>query len=191
VWHRLRLLDDLSRIDLNLAAASGDEDIHRFLGRRLLRRIAMMSSVSKTLPWQLEPVSSLGTITAGALVALAVDVLFARQVSPTALIPLGVACGLLFIAVRVMRGFGGSLPAAVAAFVATGLGAAAALEIGAPAGGAGRSALVVAVVLATFGSGAALAAWVERRRRVQPVIEITRPLPERLAPARIRPRVYR
>ena len=150
-----------------------------------------MSSVPKTLPWQLEPVSSLGTITAGALVALAVDVLFARQVSPTALVPLGVACGLLFIAVRVMRGFGGSLPAAVAAFAATGLGAAVALEVGAPAGSAGWSALVVAVVLATFGSSAALAAWVERRRRVQPVIEITRPLPEGLAPARSRPRVYR
>ena len=154
----------------------------------------MMSSVPTvptTLPWQLEPVSSLGTITAGALVALAVDVLFAWQLSPTALIPVGTVCGLLFIAVRVMRGFGGSLPAAGAAFAVTGLGAAAAMEVGAPAAGAGRSALVVAVVLATFGSSAALAAWVERRRRTQPVIEIARPSPERLARVRSRPRVYR
>jgi hypothetical protein len=158
-----------------------------------LRWIAMMSSVPKTLPWQLEPVSSLGTITAGALVALAVDVLFAWQISATALIPLGAACGLLFIAVRVIRGFGGSLPAAIAAFAVTGLVAAAAMEFGGRVGDAGRSALVVAVVLATFGLSAALAAWVERRRRVQPVIEITRTSPERLAPApvRSRPRVYR
>ena len=153
----------------------------------------MMSSVPKNLPWQLEPVSSLGTITAGALVALAVDALFAWQISPTALIPLGAACGLLLIAVRVMRGFGGSLPVAAAAFALTGLGAAAAMALAGPAVGVGRSALVVAFVLATFGSSAALAAWVERRRRAQPVIEITRTSPERLAPApvRNRPRVYR
>ena len=150
-----------------------------------------MSSVPRTLPWQLEPVSSLGTITAGALVALAVDVLFAWRVSPTALLPLGAVFGLLFIAVRVVRGFGGSLPAAVAGFAVTGLGAAAVMEFGAPAAGAGRSALVVAVVLATFGSSAAVAAWVERRGRAQPVIEIARTSPERLAPARSRPRVYR
>jgi len=151
----------------------------------------MTSSVPRTLPWQLEPVSSLGTITAGALVALAADVLFAWQISPTALVPLGAVFGLLFIAVRVMRGFGGSLPGAVAAFSVTGLGAAAAMALDGPAVGVGRSALVVAVVLATFGSSAAFAAWVERRRRAQPVIEITRTSPERLAPARSRPRVYR
>jgi len=151
----------------------------------------MMSSVPTTQPWQLEPVSSLGTTTAGALVALAVDVPFAWQVSPSVLVPLGVVFGLLFIAVRVMRGFGGSLPAAVVAFAVTGLAAAAAMAVGELAGGAGRSALVVAVVLATFGSSAAFAAWVERRRRAQPVIEITRTSPERLAPARSRPRVYR
>jgi len=151
----------------------------------------MMSSVPTTQPWQLEPVSSLGTITAGALVALAVDVPFARQVSPSALVPLGIVFGLLFTAVRVMRGFGGSLPAAVAAFAVTGLAAAAAMAVGGLAGGAGWSALVVAVVLATFGSGAALAALVERRRRARPVIEITRTSPERLVPVRSRPRVYR
>jgi len=118
----------------------------------------MTSPVPRTLPWQLEPVSSLGTITAGALVALAVDVLFAWQISPTALVPLGAVFGLLFIAVRVMRGFGGSLPGAVAAFAVTGLGAAAAMALDGPAVGVGRSALVVAVVLATFGSSAAFAA---------------------------------
>jgi hypothetical protein len=156
-----------------------------------LRWIAMMSSVPTTLPWQLEPVSSLGTLAAGALVALATDVLFAWPMSPTALIPLSLLFALLLIAVRVIRGFAGSLPAAVAAFAVTGVGAAAAMEIGVPPGGAGRSALAVAVVLATLGSSAALAAWVERRRRAQPVIEIARPSPERLVPARSRPRVYR
>ena len=153
--------------------------------------MSSVPTVPTTLPWQLEPVSSLGTITAGALVALAVDVLFTWQLTPTALIPLGTVCGLLFIAVRVMRGFSGSLPAAGAAFAVTGLGAATAMEAGAAAGGVGRSALAVAVVLATFGSSAVLAAWVERRRRTQPVIEITRPSPERLAPVRRRPPVYR
>ena len=151
----------------------------------------MMSSVPTTQPWQLEPVRSLGAITAGALVALAVDLPFAWQVSPSALVLLGVVFGLLFIAVRVIRGFGGSLPAAIAAFAVTGLGAAAAMELGGPGTAAGRSALVVAVVLATFGSSAALAAWVERRRRARPVIEITRTSPERLVPVRSRPRVYR
>ena len=151
-----------------------------------------MSFISGTSPWQLEPVSSLGRITAAALVALAVDVLFAWQISPVTALPVAGAVALLLVAVRVIRGFEGSLSAAAVAFGLTGF-AAAGLVLVAPTAATVRSALVVAIVLAVVGSIAALAAWAERpqRRDATPVIEIAVASPDGLARARRRPRVYR
>ena len=152
-----------------------------------------MSLVPDIAPWQAGPVSSLGRITAGALAALAINTLLAWQVSPSALLPVAIMVGLVLVAIRVVRGFERSLPLAAAAFVLTGLTAAAVLVLAAPIG-VGRSALVVAVVLAVFGVSAALAAWLEQRRLSEPpVIEIARPSTDGdgLARARRRPRVYR
>jgi len=145
-----------------------------------------MSFVAGTAPWQVGPVSSLGRITTAALVALALNLLFAWQIAPTIVVALMLL--VLVVAIRVARGFEQSLPAAALTFAGIGIVAAGGLALGTEA----RSALVVSLVLAVFGTGAALAAWAELRRRSEPaVIELTRPAPDGLARARRRPRVYR
>ena len=134
--------------------------------------------------------SSLGRITAGALVAVALDLLFAWQTAPGAVLALVLLLAL--VAIRVVRGFDQSLSAAAVTFGAVGIAVAGELVLGAPVRGAARSALIVAVVLAVFGLASAIAAWMERKRLAEPaVIEIVRTLPDGLARARRRPRVYR
>ena len=149
-----------------------------------------MSFIAGTAPWQVGPVSSLGRITAGALVAVALDLLFAWQTAPGAVLALVLLLAL--VAVRVVRGFDQSLSAAALTFGAVGVTAVGGLVLGTLVRGAARSALVVAVALAIFGIASAIAAWLERRRLAEPaVIEIARTLPDGLARARRRSRVYR
>lgn len=151
-----------------------------------------MSVISGTAPWQVGQVSSFGHISAGALAALAIDALFASPVLPSGLLVALFVLVPLTVAIRVVRGFDGSLPAAMTTFAAIAISSAGGLFVGGSAAVAARSALVVGLVVAIVGAAAALAAWLDRRRSGRPpVIEIALPSRDGLARARNRPRVYR
>ncbi|HUQ80367.1 MAG TPA: hypothetical protein VM076_04490 [Gemmatimonadaceae bacterium] len=134
-----------------------------------------MSSAFSTAPWQFAPVSSLGRVVSAALAALAIDSIWLWPVSPNALLALTLVLGPAVVAVRVIRGFDGSLVAALMTFALMGSMAIARLRFGPATTGNTRSALMVAAALAVCGLVAAVAALLEQRRKDKPaVIELTR-----------------
>ena len=151
-----------------------------------------MSLIPHTSPWQVGPVSSLGRITVGALVALALDSFFLWQHTPHLAVSLAVVLVPVIIAIRAIRGFERSLVAAVTTLGLAGVVAVTELaRTGLSRANAG-GALAVAVVLCAVGVIAGIAGWLEQRRWSRTaVIELARSTPPSLVPARSRPRVYR
>src|SRR5215207_8991398 len=106
----------------------------------ILRGIAVMSVIPTTAPWQLGPVSSHGRITAVALLALSLDAVWLRHISPSVVLAIPLVVGPFLVAVRVARGFNRSLPTAITTLGLIGLAIGAQVALGASVYGNTRNA---------------------------------------------------
>jgi len=148
----------------------------------------MSISSPNAAPWQLSEGSAASRITAAALIAVALDSAFAWRVVPVVLSIAFLIIPLL-VAIRVIRGF----PAALLAAAVT-LGAVAVLAgvsftnlaIGQPTNSAAP--LIVAGIVSVVGLAAAIAGWLDERRRGRVVITIDLAESGGFAVARSRPR---
>ena len=160
-----------------------------------LALITVMSSSSNHAPWQLAPVSAACRVVAAALAVIAIDSTFAWQSMPLAA-SIGFLILPLLVAIRVVRGFPGSLTAGAVTLGATAALAGRALVAFTPSRpGQLSSVYLVALIVSAAGLAAIAVAWWGRRQRTAVIsIEITESgsfAVVRSRPSRARNRTYR
>jgi hypothetical protein len=130
-----------------------------------------MSSSPNTAPWQLAPVSAAPRVAAAALAVIAIDSTFAWQSMPL-LASIAFLIIPLLVAIRVVRGFPGSLSASAVTLGVTAALAGRALVASTPSRPAYvSSALLVAAIVSAVGLAAVAVAWWGRRQHA-PIIAI-------------------
>jgi hypothetical protein len=131
-----------------------------------------MSSSPNTAPWQLAPVSAAPRVAAAALAVIAIDSTFAWQSMPL-LASIAFLIIPLLVAIRVVRGFPGSLSASAVTLGATAALAGRGLVASTPSRPAYvSSALLVAAIVSAVGLAAVAVAWWGRRQQHAPIIAI-------------------
>jgi ABC-type Mn2+/Zn2+ transport system permease subunit len=148
----------------------------------------MSISSPSSAPWQLSEGSAASRIAAAALIAVALDSVFAWRVVPV-LLSIVLLIIPLLVAIRVIRGFPAALPAAAVTLGAVAVIAGISLANPAAAQPANNTAsLIVAAIVSVVGVASATAGWLRERRRGGVVITIELTESDGFAVARSRPR---